>query len=429
MSDYIGVLNSGSSSIKFSIFAVDGNELRSHVQGQIGALFTAPHFIARQNGNVVVDKLWSDGVTLNHREATEYLLVFLRNVLKDGRLVAIGHRIAHGGSRFSAPVLLNNRILNELEKLIPLAPLHQPFNLEPIRLGLERRPELPEVGCFDTEFHTTCPEVAQVVALPRHLRNAGVRRYGFHGLSYAYVASVLPSVDPAAAAGKTVVLHLGNGASMCALNACRSVATTMGFSSLEGLPMGTRCGSLDPGVILFLLEHEKIQVAHLQRLLYKESGLLGLSGISSDIRTLLASREAGAKLAVDVFVYRIDRELGSLAAALSGLDAIVFTGGIGENASAIRARVCRDAAWLGIELDDAANDAGVARISTAKSRVAAWIIPTNEELMIARQTRQVLEKREGVRQSMRVPPPLLKDKKALPLSTAGQRRRLNQPPK
>ncbi len=397
MSDHIGVLNSGSSSIKFSIFAVEGNDLHPHLQGQFEGLFTAPHFIARQNGHVVADKLWSDGVTLNHREATEYLLIFLRNVLKDSRLIAIGHRIAHGGSKFTAPVLLTNRILNELEKLVPLAPTDQPFNLEPIRLGLERRPELPEVGCFDTEFHATCPEVAQVVALPRHLRNAGVRRYGFHGLSYAYIASVLPSVDPAAAAGKTVVLHLGNGASMCALHACRSVATTMGFSALEGLPMSTRCGSLDPGVILFLLEHEKIQVPHLERLLYKESGLLGLSGISGDMRTLLQCREAGAKLAVDVFVYRIGRELGSLAAALGGLDAIVFTGGIGENAAAIRARVCRDAAWLGVELDEAANDAVEARISTAKSRVAAWIIPTNEELTIARQTQQVLAKREAAR--------------------------------
>jgi acetate kinase len=397
MPDYIGVLNSGSSSIKFSIYAVDDSDLRSHVQGQIGSLFTAPHFIARQNGQVLTDKLWSDGVTLNHREATEYLLIFLRNVLKDGRLVAIGHRIAHGGPRFSAPVLLTNRILNELEKLVPLAPLHQPFNLEPIRLCLERRPELPEVGCFDTEFHTTCPEVAQVVALPRRLRNAGVRRYGFHGLSYAYIASMLPSVDPVAAEGKTVVLHLGYGASMCALDACRSVATTMGFSALEGLPMSTRCGSLDPGVILFLLEHEKMQVPHLEHLLYKESGLLGLSGISSDMRTLLTRREPGAKLAVDVFVYRIGRELGSLAAALGGLDAIVFTGGIGENAATIRARVCRDAAWLGVELDEFANDAGEARISTAKSRVAAWIIPANEELTIARQTQQVLAKREEAR--------------------------------
>ncbi|UWZ86071.1 acetate/propionate family kinase [Occallatibacter riparius] len=394
MSDDIGVLNSGSSSIKFSIFRVDGSDLLPYVAGQIEALFTQPHFIARQNGEVLADKTWSDGVTLSHREATEYLLVFLRTLLKDSRLLAIGHRIAHGGSRFTAPALLNSRTLNELEKLIPLAPLHQPFNLEPIRLGLERRPELPEVGCFDTEFHSTCPEVAQVVALPRRLRNAGVRRYGFHGLSYSYIASQLPSVDPAAAAGKTVVLHLGNGASMCALNACRSVATTMGFSALDGIPMGTRCGSLDPGVILYLLEQEKMQVQHLERLLYKEAGLLGLSGISSDMRTLLQSRDSGAKLAVDVFVYRIGRELGSLAAALGGLDAIVFTGGIGENAAVIRDRICRDAAWLGVELDESANDAREKRISTANSRVSAWVIPTNEELTIARQTQQVLLKRE-----------------------------------
>ena len=394
MSDHIGVLNSGSSSIKFSIFRIDGSNLPPHVSGQIEALFTQPHFIARQNGEVLADKTWSDGVTLNHREAMDYLLVFLRNVLKDNRLVAIGHRIAHGGSQFTAPTLLNSRMLNELEKLIPLAPLHQPFNLEPIRLGLERRPDLPQVGCFDTEFHSTCPEVAQVLALPRRFRNGGVRRYGFHGLSYSYIASQLPSMDPKAAEGKTIVLHLGNGASMCALSACRSVATTMGFSALDGVPMGTRCGSLDPGVILYLLEHERMQVPHLERLLYKESGLLGLSGVSSDMRTLLQSRDSGAKLAVDVFVYRIGRELGSLAAALSGLDAIVFTGGIGENAAAIRERVCRDAAWLGVELDEAANNARGPRISTANSRVAAWVIPTNEESTIARQTQQVLAKRE-----------------------------------
>jgi acetate kinase len=346
--DHIGVLNSGSSSIKFSVFGVDGDDLQPRIHGQFEGLFTTPHFVARENDHAIADKLWTNGVTLNHGEAMEYLLVFLRNVLKDSRLIAIGHRIAHGGTKYTAPVLLDNSILNDLEKLIPLAPLHQPYNLKPIRLGLERRPDLAEVGCFDTEFHSTCPEVAQIVALPRHLRSAGVRRYGFHGLSYAYISSMLPAVDPKAAEGNTVVLHLGNGASMCALKAGRSVATTMGFSALDGLPMGTRCGSLDPGVILFLLQHEKIQVPHLERLLYKESGLLGLSGISSDMRTLLESREPGAKLAVDVFVYRIARELGSLAAALGGLDAIVFTGGIGENAPAIRARVCRDAAWLGV---------------------------------------------------------------------------------
>jgi acetate kinase len=395
MSDHIGVLNSGSSSIKFSIFVTEGDDLQPRIHGQIESLFTTPHFIARQNGEVIADKLWNDGATLNHREATEYLLIFLRNVLTDSHLVGVGHRIAHGGLKYTAPILLDHSIVNDLEKLIPLAPLHQPYNLEPIRLGLERRPDLVQVGCFDTEFHSTCPEVAQVVALPRYLRNAGVRRYGFHGLSYSYISSQLPAIDPKGAAGNTVVLHLGNGASMCALKACRSVATTMGFSALDGLPMGTRCGSLDPGVILYLLQHEKIQIAHLERLLYKESGLLGLSGISSDMRTLLESRAPEAKLAIDVFVYRITREVGSLAAALGGLDAIVFTGGIGENAAAIRARVCRNLAWLGVELDEAANDAGAQCISTEESRVAVWTIPTSEELMIARHTQRVLAKHEG----------------------------------
>ena len=397
MSDQIGVLNSGSSSIKFSLFSVFDEELRPGIRGQIESLFTRPHFIAKLDGQTVAEKSWSDGITLTHREATDYLLIFLRNFLKDSRLIGIGHRIAHGGVKYTAPVLLDNGVLDELEKLIPLAPLHQPYNLEPIRIGFERRPDLPEVGCFDTEFHSTCPEVAQTIALPVQLREAGVRRYGFHGLSYAYIASMLPSVDRQAAEGKAVVMHLGNGASMCALKACRSVATTMGFSALDGLAMGTRCGSLDPGVILYLLQQERMTAADLERLLYKESGLLALSGISSDMRVLLESSEAAAKLAVDVFVYRIGREIGSLAAALGGLDAIVFTGGIGENAAAIRARVCHDAGWLGVVLDENANAAGSSRISAPKSRVAAYVIPTNEELMIARHTQQVLIAQEEAR--------------------------------
>ncbi|HEY3704679.1 MAG TPA: acetate/propionate family kinase [Terracidiphilus sp.] len=397
MSDQIGVLNSGSSSIKYSLFAIGGDGLRPGIRGQIEGLFTNPHFVAKLDGKTIAEKSWSGGITLTHREAMEYLLVYLRNALRDSKLVGIGHRIVHGGLKYTAPVLLDSAVVDELEKLIPMAPLHQPYNLEPIRLGLERRPDLPQVGCFDTEFHSTCPEVAQIIPLPLRLREAGVRRYGFHGLSYAYIASALPAVDGEAAAGKTVVMHLGNGSSMCALKASRSVATTMGFSALDGLPMGTRCGSLDPGAILFLLQHEKMQVKDLERLLYKESGLVALSGMSSDMRTLLESSHAEAMLAIDVFVYRIGRELGSLAAAMGGLDAIVFTGGIGENAAAIRARVCRDAAWLGVELDEDANRTGAARISTSSSRVAAWVIATNEELMIARHTQQVLNLNEEAR--------------------------------
>ena len=390
MPDCIGVLNSGSSSIKYSIFVIDANELRPGIRGQIEAIFSAPHFVAKEGGRVVAEKSWGEGNRLDHGLATEFLLGFLSNELKGMRLVGIGHRVAHGGLKYTCPVRLDAAVVDELEKLIPLVPLHQPYNLLPIRLGLERRPDLLQVGCFDTQFHSTCPEVAQVIALPVELRDSGVRRYGFHGLSYEYIASILPGIDARAAEGRTVVLHLGNGASMCALLAGQSVATTMGFSSLDGLPMGTRCGALDPGVILYLMQAMSMDVNRLEQLLYKESGLLGLSGLSGDMRMLLESADAGAKLAVDAFVYRVGRELGSLAAALGGLDAIVFTAGIGENAAVVRERVCHDAAWLGVELDPVANTANGPRISAARSRVSAWVIPTNEELMIAKHTLRVL---------------------------------------
>jgi acetate kinase len=296
----------------------------------------------------------------------------------------------HGGAAYAQPVRLDHRLLAALERLVPLAPLHQPHNLAPIRLLLDRAPDLPQVACFDTSFHRTNPELAQRFALPAELHDAGVRRYGFHGLSYEYIASVLPALDARAAAGRTVVLHLGNGASMCALEAGRSVASTMGFTAVDGLPMGTRCGSLDPGVMLFLMDERGMDARAIETLIYHRSGLLGVSGLSSDMRTLLASDEPRARLAIDLYVYRIRRELGSLAAALGGLDALMFTAGIGENAPAIRSRVCRDAAWLGVELDPRANEQGGPRISAAGSRVSAWAIPTNEELMIARHTRQLV---------------------------------------
>jgi acetate kinase len=279
--------------------------------------------------------------------------------------------------------------LKALERFIPLAPLHQPHNLSPIALLLERAPELPQVACFDTSFHRTNPAVAQRFALPAELHDAGVQRYGFHGLSYEYIASALPRLD--AKTAKAIVLHLGNGSSMCAMEAGRSIATTMSFTPADGLPMGTRCGALDPGVIVYLMDERKMDARAIERLVYHESGLLGVSGVSSDMRTLLASADPSARLAIDLYVYCIGRELGSLAAALGGLDTIVFTAGIGEHAPAIRERVCRDAAWLGIELDAAANARGGPRISAAGSRVSAWVVPTNEELMIARHTQRVLE--------------------------------------
>ena len=392
MLNAILVLNAGSSSIKFSLFVdrPDGPELR--LGGQVEGLFTAPHFVAKDAaGAVISEHHWDEGTALGHAGAIDHLVDFLQSVSDDHyRLTAVGHRVVHGGTDFSQPVRTNEDVLARLDKLVPLAPLHQPHNLAPIRFIAARVPDLPQVACFDTAFHHDQPELAQMFALPRSITDRGVRRYGFHGLSYEYIASVLPGIDPSAAAGRSVVCHLGNGASMCAVAAGRSMASTLGFTAVDGLPMGTRCGNLDPGVVLYLMDEMKMDARAIEKLIYKESGLLGVSGISSDMRDLLASDAPRAKLAVDLFVYRIGRELGSLAAALGGLDAIVFTGGIGEHAREIRERVCADAAWLGVELDAAANDGNGPRITTAASRVAAWVIPTNEELMIARHTRKVI---------------------------------------
>ena len=391
MSDAILVVNAGSSSIKFSLFLDRGEALDLLLGGQIEGLYSAPRFKARDAaGAVVGERQWADGEPLGHDGAIAHLAGFLREQLGEHRLAAVGHRVVHGGSAYAAPVRLTAEIVENLEQFIPLAPLHQPHNLKPIRLLLDNQPQLPQVACFDTAFHRNQPEVAQAFALPPAITDRGVLRYGFHGLSYEYIASVLPEVDPRAAAGGSVVLHLGNGASMCAIHAGRSVAGTMGFTAVDGLPMGTRSGNLDPGVVLYLMDELKMDARAIEKLLYQQSGLLGVSGVSSDMRTLLTSDEPRAKFAVELFVYRIGRELGSLAAALGGLDALVFTAGIGEHAAAIRERVCRAAAWLGVELDLAANAAGGPRLSMAGSRVAAWVIPTNEELMIARHTRRLL---------------------------------------
>jgi acetate kinase len=391
MADAILVLNAGSSSLKFSVF-LDGEPPGLLLRGQLEGLFTEPHFVARDAaGNVAGEQRWAAGTKLGHQGAIEFLFTWGRGGALGGhRIMAAGHRVVHGGLKFTQPVLIDPDVLAALEALVPLAPLHQPQNLAAIRAIVERVPELPQVACFDTSFHRTQPAVAQTFALPRHYAAEGVVRYGFHGLSYEYIASVLPRTDARAAAGRTVVAHLGNGASMCALKGGQSVASTMGFTALDGLPMGTRCGALDPGVLLYLMDRHGLDARALEKLLYQQSGLLGVSGISSDLRTLLASPDPRAAEALDLFVYRIGRELGSLAAALGGLDALVFTGGIGENAAPIRARVCQGAGWLGLELDAAANDAGGPRISRLESRVPVWVIPTNEELMIAQHTRRLL---------------------------------------
>jgi acetate kinase len=394
MADALVVLNAGSSSLKFSVF-LDGDPPRPLFRGQLEGILTRPCFLARDAaGDVLGEREWPAGTHLGHQGAIECLFTWGRGgVLGGHQVAAVGHRVVHGGLNFLGPALITAEVLAELEALIPLAPLHQPHNLAAIRAVAAHAPHLPQVACFDTSFHRTQPGVAQAFALPRRYADEGVRRYGFHGLSYEYIASVLPGIDARAAAGRTVVAHLGNGASMCALKEGKSVASTMGFTALDGLPMGTRCGAIDPGVLLYLMDRHHMDARALEKLLYQESGLLGVSEVSSDMRALLASPDPQAAGAVDLFVYRIGRELGSLAAALGGLDALVFTGGIGENAAPIRARACRDAAWLGLELDEVANQAGGPRISTASSRLAAWVVPTNEELMIAQHTRRLLRER------------------------------------
>ena len=391
MADAVLVLNAGSSSIRFSLFLDRGGELAPRLGGLLEGLFTGPRFTAKDaSGASLGERKWGEGTRLGHDGAIAHLVEFLGAQLGEYRLAAVGHRVVHGGTEFSEPVKLDAGVFAKLEKLIPLAPLHQPHSLALIRVVAEHLPEVPQVACFDTAFHRAQLELAQAFALPASITDRGVRRYGFHGLSYEYVASALPKLDGVAAAGRVIVAHLGNGASLCAMKAGRSVASTMGFTAVDGLPMGTRCGAIDPGVILYLMDEMKMDARAIEKLIYQQSGLLGVSGVSSDMRSLLESRDPRAGLAVDLFVYRIGREIGSLAAALGGLDALVFTAGIGERAAAIRERVCSDAAWLGLQLDQAANTGGGPRISAAASRVSAWVVPTNEELMIARHTQQLL---------------------------------------
>jgi len=393
MADLILVLNAGSSSIKFRAFDAGPAEPALVFQGQVEGLYHVARFSARNaTGALIAEQRWEHDPGFGHQGATDCIGGFLRSHHEDHRLVAVGHRVVHGGLQFREAALVTPAVIEALERLTPLAPLHQPHNLAPIRMLAEARPGLPQVACFDTAFHRTQAEVAQAYALPESITSLGVRRYGFHGLSYEYIASVLPDYTEQGAAGATLAAHLGNGSSLCALAAGKSVASTMGFTAVDGLPMGTRCGNLDPGAVLFLMDHLKMDLRAVEHLIYRQSGLLGVSGISSDMRDLLGSDDARARFAVDLYVYRIGRELGSMAAATGGVDALVFTAGIGEHAALIRERVCRAARWLGVELDALANAAGGPRISTADSKVSAWVIPTNEELMIARHTRTVVSK-------------------------------------
>jgi acetate kinase len=390
MSGAVVVLNAGSSSIKFAAFACAARSWslgERLLHGEIDGVGSASRLVAWDQDGAA---LHADGITdagdtpQAQEDALRLLFEWLERQLGDRTLLAVGHRVVHGGEHFVAPVRIEADVLARLDALSPLAPLHQPHNLAAIRVIETLLPGLPQVASFDTAFHATQPWLAQAYALPAGLRDAGIRRYGFHGLSYDYIAGELPARLGALADARVVVAHLGNGASLCALRERRSVATTMGFTALDGLMMGTRCGSLDPGVVLYLQNAMGMSPGEVEHLLYQESGLLGVSGISADMRTLQASDDPRAEAAIALFVHRISRELGSLAAELGGLDALVFTAGIGEHAPIVRARVCAAARWLGVEIDAAANQADAPRIDAAASRVQVHIIPTDEERVLAR---------------------------------------------
>ena len=393
MKGSVAVINAGSSSIKFALYDADA-DLALLYRGQVEKIGTAPHLkVVNERGETLLERTWKNG-GLDHEAATQEILQAGRQLAGGTPVQAVGHRVVHGGMTYAAPVRVDGMILDTLAKLIPLAPLHQPHNLSPIRVIAEATPLLPQVACFDTAFHRSQPLLAQSFALPREFTAAGVRRYGFHGLSYEYIATRLRETEPALAGGKVIVAHLGNGASLCAMRDGRSVASTMGFTAVDGLMMGTRTGALDPGVLLYLMDERGMNARQIEQLIYSKSGLLGVSGISSDMRTLRASPAPEAREAIDLFVYRIAREIGSLSAALGGLDGLVFTGGIGENDAATRREVVAQCAWLGAELDGALNEAAGPRIDSASSRVAARVIPTDEERMIALHTLDVLQARK-----------------------------------
>jgi len=385
MDDYALVLNAGSSSLKFTVFqrpASGGWQVEA--RGQIEGIGTAPRLTVKDAAGESLAR--QEVAVQGAREAVAAVAAWLRSKYGGTRVLGVGHRVVHGGPRFAGPTIVSPDVLAELRQLIPLAPLHQPYNLAAIEAIGERLPDVPQVACFDTSFHRGRPAVTELVPLPRELREAGLQRYGFHGLSYEYIASALPQFAPEIAGGRVIVAHLGSGASLCALRGGKSIDHTLGFTALDGLCMGTRPGALDPGIVLHLFQSLQLSAAEVETLLYKKSGLLGISGISSDMRDLLARDEPEARLAVDYFVYRAAKEIGALAAVLGGIDAMVFTAGIGENSAEIRRRICESSAWLGLALDAQANASGGPRITAPQSRVSAWVIPTNEELMIARHT-------------------------------------------
>jgi acetate kinase len=391
MDKYVLVLNAGSSSLKFSVFhQPEGERWHLESRGQIDGIGTSPKLSAKDGRGARIADEPLDASIRDGRAALDLLAGWLRNRYSGARVVGVGHRVVHGGARFTGPTIVTPEVLKELHALEPLAPLHQPYNVAAIEAIEEQLPGVPQVACFDTSFHRGHTAVADVVPLPRDITRGIVQRYGFHGLSYEYIASVLPQAAPEIADGRVIVAHLGSGASLCAMKNRKSVDSTLGFTALDGLCMGTRPGTVDPGVILYLFQTLGLSAKEVESMLYKKSGLIGISGVSNDMRELLASADPNAKLAVDYFVYQAAKAIGALAAALGGIDGLVFTAGIGENSPEIRRRISEASAWLGLDLDSDANGRGGPCITRAGSRVSAWVIPTNEELMIARHTGVVL---------------------------------------
>jgi len=401
--DIMLIVNAGSSSIKFAVFTANATPSANNLvcDGQLSGIGHAVRFrVVDQKKVVLIDQSFPEKT--NYETAISIFLNWIKRHYADKRIIAAGHRLVHGGDRYIAPTFINDEVLRELQHLIPLAPLHQPHNIAAITASQRHYPNMVQVACFDTAFHSANEKIATNFALPRELTEEGIRRYGFHGLSYEYIASVMESVmGKKRASGRVIVAHLGAGASMCALKNGQSIASTMGFTALDGLPMNSRCGNLDPGVVLYLMQEKKMNADQIAHLLYKQCGLLGVSGISDDMQTLLASSDPHAAEAIDLFVYRISRELGSLAAALGGLDALIFTAGIGEHAAPVRSKVGAHAAWLGVEIDEQKNSAAVNSkingrggmcISPKSAKTSVWVIPTNEDLMIARHTECLLNR-------------------------------------
>lgn len=387
------VLNAGSSSLKFSVFrqATDSTELQTILSGQIAGIGSLATFEAKDASRRVLAKhSWNESDSNSRDIMLQYLLDWISTTLVDDQIVAAGHRVVHGGRFLGLPMKVTPALLNDLEQLVPLAPLHQPHNLAPIQILARNHPELDQVACFDTAFHSTQPKQAKTYALPRALSDEGVCKYGFHGLSYEYVSKQLLATRPELATGHIVICHLGNGSSLCAVKDGRSMDTTMGFTALDGVPMGTRSGSIDPGVLLYLMREKKMDLEAIEDLLYRRSGLLGVSGLSNDMKVLEESNDPYAKEAVDLFCFRVAKEVAAMAASMGGLDALVFTAGIGENSPYIRNQIAQRLAWLGVKLDATANAGRQFDISAADARVPTFVVPTNEEMMIAKHAMNLL---------------------------------------